>query len=142
MLFFAKVRRQQGRSRDALTLLEGCRDLFYSVGSDGYAAYSDLMIGILSHELGELERAADHLQRALGFAQTLGDPRWEAYALLYLGMIARARGSQEEARQRLEQALAMFEKTGERQGLARAHQVIAALSEGAAPTPNPRAEIP
>ena len=142
MLFFAKVRRQQGRSRDALTLLEGCRDLFYSVGSDGYAAYSDLMIGILCHELGELERAADHLQRALGFAQTLGDPRWEAYALLYLGVIARARGSQEEARQRLEQALAMFEKTGERQGLARAHQVIAALPEGAAPTPNPRAEIP
>jgi tetratricopeptide (TPR) repeat protein len=135
MLFFAKVRRQQGRSRDALTLLEGCRDLFYSVGSDGYAAYSDLMIGILCQELGELDRASNHLQRALGFAQTLGDLRWEAYALLYLGVIAQARGSHEEARQRLEQALAMFEKAGERQGLARTHQVIAALPESAAAPP-------
>jgi tetratricopeptide (TPR) repeat protein/transcriptional regulator with XRE-family HTH domain len=142
MLFFAKVRRQQGRSRDALTLLEGCRDLFYSIGSDGYAAYSDLMIGILCHELGELERAASHLQRALDFAQTLGDPRWEAYALLYLGVIARARGSHEEARQRLEQALAMFEKAGERQGLARAHQAIAALPESGTPAEQPRAGIP
>ncbi len=61
VLFFAKVRRQPGRPTDALALLAACRGLFRSVASDGYAAYSDLMIGMLSNELGEFEQATEHL---------------------------------------------------------------------------------
>src|SRR5262249_8355053 len=91
-LFFAKVRPQQGQPADTLALLTRCREIFCSVGSGGYVAYADLMIGILHSELGEHERADDHLQQALAFAQALGDPRWEAYGLLNLGLAAHARG--------------------------------------------------
>ena len=92
MLFFAKVRRQQGRLEDALALLTSSREIFHSVSSGGYVAYTDLMIGILCSERGEFDRATDHLQQALTFAQALGDPRWEAYALLNLAMAAQGRG--------------------------------------------------
>jgi hypothetical protein len=52
------------------------------VKSCGYVAYTELMIGIMYSERGEFDRAAGYLQKALTFAQSLGDPRWEAYALL------------------------------------------------------------
>ena len=46
---------------EALALLTRCRDIFRSVDSGGYVAYTDLMIGILCNELGEheLQRRAD-----------------------------------------------------------------------------------
>jgi tetratricopeptide (TPR) repeat protein len=135
MLFFAKVRRQQGRSADALALLADCRDVFASLGSAGYVGYSDLMIGILRHERGEYEQATDHLQQALAFARTLGDPRWEAYGLLSLGMTAQARGWDEQARQHLEQSLIMFEQAGDRHGSSRARDAIAGLPEPATARP-------
>src|SRR5262249_34375208 len=92
-LFFAKVRRQQGQPADALALLARCRDIFRSVDSGGYVAYADLMIGILCAEAGDHQQVAGHLQQALAFAQTLGDPRWEAYGLFYLGLTAQAQGA-------------------------------------------------
>src|SRR5262249_39719069 len=97
MLFFAKVRRQQGRREDALALLSAGREVFGAVGSGGYVAYTDLMIGILCNERGEYDRAANHLQQALAFAQGLGDPRWEAYAWLNLAVVAQGRGLWDEA---------------------------------------------
>ncbi len=45
MLFFAKVRRQQGRFGDALSLLTSSGEMFRSVNSCGYVAYTDLMTG-------------------------------------------------------------------------------------------------
>jgi tetratricopeptide (TPR) repeat protein len=103
------------------------------VDSGGYVAYADLMIGILYRELGEHERATYHLQQALEFAQTLGDPRWEAYAFLNLGLTAQARGSEDEARHQLGQSQAMFEQAGDRQGASRVRLVLAGVRESAAP---------
>jgi tetratricopeptide (TPR) repeat protein len=134
MLFFAKVRRQQGRHAEALVLLSGCRDIFDSVGSAGYAAYSDLMIGILCGEAGDYDRAACHLRLALAFAQALGDPRWEAYVLLNLAVTAHACGTHDEARQHAERSLDMFQQAGDREGASRAIRLIAALRE---PAPSP-----
>ena len=54
--------------------------MFRSVNSFGYVAYSDLMIGIMHSERGEFDQTAEHLEQALTFAQSLGNPRWEAYA--------------------------------------------------------------
>jgi tetratricopeptide (TPR) repeat protein len=129
MLFFAKVRRQQGRSADALALLTACREVFCSLGSPGYVGYTDLVLGILRHERGEYEQATDHLQQALAFAQTLGDPRWEAYGLLHLGMTARARSRHDQARRHLERSLRLFEQAGDRHGASRARQVITSQHE-------------
>jgi hypothetical protein len=56
MLFFAKVRNQQGQFEDALDLLTSSRELFRSVGSGGYVAYTELMIGIMYSERGEFDR--------------------------------------------------------------------------------------
>ena len=132
MLFFAKVRRQQGRLEDALALLTSSREIFHSVSSGGYVAYTDLMIGIVCSERGEFDRAANHLEQALTFAQALGDPRWEAYALLNLAMAAQGRGLRDEARRDLEQSLAMFQDAGDRQGTRNARQLIAGLDQAAA----------
>jgi transcriptional regulator with XRE-family HTH domain/tetratricopeptide (TPR) repeat protein len=108
-------------------------EIFRQVDSGGYVAYADLMIGILYRELGEHERATYHLQQALEFAQTLGDPRWEAYAFLNLGLTAQARGSEDEARHQLGQSQAMFEQAGDRQGASRIRLVLAGVRESAAP---------
>src|SRR5262249_61852333 len=102
------------------------------VDSGGYVAYADLMIGILYRELGEHERATDHLQRALEFTQTLGDPRWEAYAFLNLGLTAQARGSEYEARHQLGQSQAMFEQAGDLDGSSRARHVLAGIRQSTA----------
>ncbi len=131
MLFFAKVRRQQGQLEDALALLTSCREIFRSVSSGGYVAYSDLVIGILHNERGEHDQAADNLQHALTFAQALGDPRWQAYVLLNLAVTARARGWQDEARRDLEQSLAMFQQAGDGQGTSYTRQLIASFGETA-----------
>src|SRR5262249_57132831 len=96
-LFFAKVRRRQGQPAEALALLTRCREIFCSVGSGGYVAYADLMIGILHSELGEHERADDHLQQALALAQALGDPPSEAYRLFHHGLAAPTPGSHHDS---------------------------------------------
>ena len=132
MLFFAKVRRQQGRFEDALALMTSCREIYRSISSGGYVGYTDLMIGILCSERGEYDRAADHLQQALAFAQGLGDPRWEAYVLLNLAVAAQGRGLQEEAREDVDRSLAMFQQVGDWQGTRQAGRLIAALGEAAA----------
>jgi tetratricopeptide (TPR) repeat protein len=129
MLFFAKVRRQQGELEDALALLTCCREIFCSVSSGGYVAYTDLMIGILWNERGEHDLAAHHLEHALTFAQALGDPRWQAYGLLNLAVAAQGRGLQRQAHRDLEQSLAMFQQAGDRQGTHFARQLIADLGE-------------
>ena len=90
------------------------------------------MIGILCSERGEYDRAADHLQQALAFAQGLGDPRWEAYVLLNLAVAARGRGLREEAREDVDRSLAMFQQVGDWQGTRQAGRLIAALGEAAA----------
>ena len=66
--------------------------MFRSVNSCGYVAYTDLMMGIMYSERGEFDEAADHLEQALTFAQSLGDRRWEAYGLLNLAVAAQGRG--------------------------------------------------
>jgi len=127
MLFFAKVRRQQGRFEEALALLTSCREIFGSVKSCGYVAYSDLMIGIMYSERGEFDQATDHLEQALTFARSLGDPRWEAYALLNLAVAAEGRGLRNEARRDLEQSMTMFQEAGDRQGTGNARRLMADL---------------
>ena len=87
------------------------------------------MIGILHSELGEHERATGHLQRALVFAQALGDPRWEAYAHLQLGLTAQAQGSYDVARRYLGRSLAMFEQAGDRRGASRVRDALAGTRE-------------
>jgi tetratricopeptide (TPR) repeat protein/transcriptional regulator with XRE-family HTH domain len=139
-LFFAKVRRQQRQPADALALLTRCRDIFCSVESGGYVAYTDLMIGILCNELGEHDRAAGHLRQALAFAEALGDPRWHAYVLLNLGLTAQAQGSHDEARCYLEQSLAMVDEDDDQHWVSRARHVLADLPENAALLPEPRRE--
>ena len=129
MLFFAKVRRQQGRFEDALSLLTSSGEMFRSVNSCGYVAYTDLMMGIMYSERGEFDEAADHLEQALAFAQSLGDPRWEAYGLLNLAVAAQGRGLQDEARRDLERSLDMFQQAGDRQGTRLAGQMLAGLGE-------------
>ena len=62
------------------------------------------MMGIMYSERGEFDQAADHLEQALAFAQSLGDPRWEAYGLLNLAVAAQGRGLQDEARRDLERS--------------------------------------
>ena len=91
------------------------------------------MIGILCSERGEYDRAADHLQQALAFAQGLGDPRWEAYVLLNLAVAARGRGLREEARKDVDRSLAMFPQVGDWQGTRQAGRLVAALGEAAGP---------
>jgi tetratricopeptide (TPR) repeat protein len=88
------------------------------------------MIGVLYSDLGEHARAASHLQRALAFAQALGDPRWEACGLLNLGVIALARGAHDEARHHLGQSLVMYERAGDRHGASRVCHVLAGTLEG------------
>ena len=99
--------------------------MFSSVGSGGYVAYADLLMGILHSELGEYERAAGHLQQALAFTQALGDSRWGAYAHLYLGLTAQAQGSHDDARRHLGQSVAMFEQAGDRRGASRVRHALA-----------------
>jgi tetratricopeptide (TPR) repeat protein len=89
------------------------------------------LIGILHGELGEHERATDHLQRALAFAQALGDPRWEAYAHLHLGLTAQAQGSHDNARRYMGQSLAMFEQAGDRHGASRVRHALAGTADSA-----------
>jgi len=105
--------------------------MFCALGSGGYVAYADLMIGILCNEQGEHERARDHLQQALAFAQALGDPRWEAYVLLNLGATAQAGGSHDEAFRYVEQSLALFEQARDQHGTARSRHMLAGLYENA-----------
>jgi tetratricopeptide (TPR) repeat protein len=105
-----------------------CRYGYFGYFSDP-DGYTDLVLGILRHERGEYEQATDHLQRALAFAQTLGDPRWEAYGLLHLGMTARARSRHDQARRHLERSLRLFEQAGDRHGASRARQVITSEHE-------------
>ena len=131
MLFFAKVRRQQGQFEDALGLLTSSGEMFRSVNSCGYVAYTDLMIGIMYSERGQFDQAADHLEQAVKFAQSLGDPRWEAYGLLNLAVAAQGRGLADEARRDLARSLDMFQQAGDRQGTRIARQLIADLDEAA-----------
>lgn len=75
MLLLAKVRRAQGRSADALAPLTSCGDLFRSLGSRGYAAYTDPMMGILDQHGAARPRRViaglrEWLERALTFRGT------------------------------------------------------------------------
>jgi tetratricopeptide (TPR) repeat protein len=108
------------------------------VGSSGYVAYTDLMIGILYTEQGEYGRAEDHLRQALALADALGDPRWQAYGLLNLGATAQARGSYKEAHRYLEQSLALFERARDQHGASRSRHILAGLSENVIPLPGQR----
>ncbi len=114
--------------------------MFCAVGSGGYVAYADLMIGILCNEQGEHKQARDHLQQTLAFAQALGDPRWEAYVLLNLGATAQAGRSHDEAHRHLERSLALFEQAGDQHGTARSRHMLARLHESAALLTGPRDE--
>jgi tetratricopeptide (TPR) repeat protein len=87
------------------------------------------LIGIMYRERGEFDRAAEYLERALKFAQSLGDPRWEAYAWLNLAVAAQERGSHDEARRGLERSLAMFQQAGDGQGTRLARQLIVNLGQ-------------
>ncbi len=117
----------------ALALVIGCRDIFRSVRSSGYVAYCDLLIGILCNERGEYDQAADHLQQALTFTNTLGDPRWQGYVLLNLAVTAQACGSHAQARQHLMQSLARFHQSGDQSGISRTRQLIASLNGNRSP---------
>ena len=103
--------------------------MFRSVNSCGYVAYTDLMMGIMYSERGEFDQAADHLEQALAFAQSLGDPRWEAYGLLNLAVAAQGRGLTDEARRDLERSLDMFQQAGDRHGASRARHVLVGTLE-------------
>ena len=92
MLFFAKVRRQQGRFEDALSLLTSSGEMFRSVNSCGYVAYTDLMMGIMYSERGEFDRGRRSSRAGAGLRAVTGRPRWEAYALLNLAVAAQGRG--------------------------------------------------
>ena len=131
MLFFAKVRGKQGRFEEALALLTSSGKMFLSVNSCGYVAYTNLMIGIMYSERGEFDRAAEYLEHALTFAQSLGDPRWEGYGLLNLAVAAQGRGLQDEARRDLERSLEMFQQADDRQGIRLARQLTMDLDDAA-----------
>jgi tetratricopeptide (TPR) repeat protein len=129
MLFFAKVRNQQGQFEDALGLLTSSREMFRAINSGGYVAYTELLIGIRYSERSEFDRAAEYLERALKFAQSLGDPRWEAYAWLNLAVAAQGRGSHDEARRDLERSLSMFQQAGDGQGSGLVRQLLVNLGQ-------------
>jgi tetratricopeptide (TPR) repeat protein len=93
------------------------------------------MIGILHNELGEYDQAAKHLQQALTFTDTLGDPRWQAYVLLNLAVTAKARGSCAEALRYLQQTLAKFHQADDQHGISRARKLAATLTEDNSPPP-------
>lgn len=71
-------------------------------------------MGVMDDEQGRLDRACEHLERALEIHREVGNRRFEAIVLGNLGSVDLEQGRLEEARDQGERALAIHREVGDR----------------------------
>lgn len=100
-----------------------------SVGDQmALALRSAVELGAAQAELGELDRAADTLAKAVGFGETLGLQRERCEAQVRLAGLWLRRGAPPEAMEQAERALVLAEEIGDRRCVGLAHLLRARLA--------------
>lgn len=108
------LRGELARHRGRLRAAEA--DLEAAAGTDdaALAATAHAELGIVAHELGDLERAAAHHRAALDGFDAIGDTRGVGRAQGSIAITRHARGFADEARDAYEQALDTLAAAGDR----------------------------
>lgn len=110
-----ELARLRGRLRAAEVDLDAAAGV---EGDPELAATAHAELGIVAHELGDLERAAAHHLSALDGFERLGDRRGVGRALGSVAITRHARGAADDARDAYEQALDMLGEVGDRRSWA------------------------
>jgi DNA-binding SARP family transcriptional activator len=122
---------ENGDAAEAIRLIEeGLPQLHRLSGGYRHRQIDGLMLAGLSEcyvLTGDLERAAERAQEALGLGASGGWPVATAYAERAMGRVARARGDLDAAEKHLTRALDLFASVDTRFQVARTHLLLAEL---------------
>ena len=103
-----------GRLEDAAAKLEAWEQLGREIDRPRVLATGARARGLLAAERGDLDRAIDALEEALGHHKRLPVPIERGRTLVALGSVHRRAGQRRHARSALEEALGLFERIGAR----------------------------
>ncbi len=109
---YAETLLELGRVEDAIRLLDTWEADAARLDRRRVLAHVTRSRALVAAGLGDVERAANDLQRAVAQHEELGDPFGEARALLSLGTVRRRLRQKRPARVAIEAALARFEQLG------------------------------
>lgn len=85
--------------------------------------------GVAYQELGRLDLAASHYDKAAALRERIGERRGQAISLKNLATVRMIQGQVQEARTQLRRALAILEALGDRSGIAELHNAFGGLAE-------------
>ncbi len=109
-----------GHLPEATAIHSHARSAASQTGDRAAEAEALVSLGVVDHEQGRDEQAADHLQQALALFRKIGDPIGQARALNDLGGVDLRQGRYRQAAGHFQQALALRRGTGDQAGQARA----------------------
>ena len=116
--FHAVARRQTGDNRLALEELEGLLGDAALEEMHALATEVNNSIGVVAHQLGDVEKALTHFEAAAVLAEQLNNPRHLAQALVSQGAMLSALDRTQEADQRYEESMRLFTRIGYQPGRA------------------------
>ena len=116
--FHASALRQTGENRAALAKLEALLADPALEAAPGLAVEVNNSIGVVAHQLGEVEKALGHFEAAAALAEQADNPRQLAQALLSQGVMLSALDEPAAATQRYEQSMRIFTRIGYQPGRA------------------------
>lgn len=110
----AEVRAELGMPDEAEPLVRQALDLFVARGDRGGEGNALRILSLIARQRGELERAQEHIDRAVAIAREHQNAVWEGYWLLELGMVHLARGNAPDALVALRRSAQLHRELGDR----------------------------